>query len=49
MRHPFHLFAAFALLPMCAFGRLGETEQELAARFGPPVSRVAEIAVVQGP
>jgi hypothetical protein len=48
MRHPVHLFAAFALLPMCSFGRLGETEQELVARFGPPVSRVAEVATAHG-
>ena len=48
MRHPFHLYAAFALLPMCAFGRLGETEKELVARYGPPVSRIAEIATARG-
>jgi hypothetical protein len=48
MRHSILLHAAFALLPLCAFGRLGESEQELAARYGPPVSRVAEIAAAQG-
>src|ERR1017187_6230486 len=47
MRHSFHLFVAFIVFPIGVFGRLGETEQELVARFGPPVSRVREITLTQ--
>jgi len=48
MRYSFHAFVAFILFPVCMFGRLGETEQELAARLGPPVSTAKEIIMVQG-
>jgi hypothetical protein len=34
--------------PIALFGRLGETEQQLTARFGTPVQRAQEIELAQG-
>lgn len=36
------------VLPTLAFARLGETEPQLTARFGAPISRSAEITTGQG-
>lgn len=47
MRHPFHILLAFIAFPFYVYGRLGETEQELVARFGPPVSRAREVTLTQ--
>lgn len=36
------------LIPSLAYARLGETEAQLVARFGAPVSRAKEITITQG-
>jgi hypothetical protein len=42
------LAAVLFALPFVAFGRLGETERELTARFGAPVSKRSETMIAQG-
>lgn len=48
MRYSLLLILALAVLPILAFGRLGETGPELIARFGQPVSTGNEIIITQG-
>ena len=40
--------SVLAVLPSATFARLGETEQQLVARFGAPTSRVIETMSAQG-
>jgi hypothetical protein len=42
------LLLAILLCPTISFARLGETEQQLTARFGPPSSRSKELTLAQG-
>ena len=48
MRNTIILVLSLAALPLSLFGRLGETQQELIARFGQPVSTGNEITITQG-
>jgi hypothetical protein len=48
MKTPLCTFFISFILPVIALARLGETEQQLTARFGEPFSRSKEITLTQG-
>jgi hypothetical protein len=48
MRKCIGMFVGIIALSACAYGRLGETEQELTKRFGPPMSKGNETTLTQG-
>jgi hypothetical protein len=48
MKASLQMFLALAALPLCAFGSLGESEQELVARLGQPAAKAKEVALVNG-
>jgi hypothetical protein len=48
MKLPFRLLFWMVTIPLVCFGRLGETESELSARFGAPASRGDENIPTQG-
>ena len=48
MKRSVYSYLLFLALPLLAFARLGETEQQLTGRFGAAVSRGKEITLAQG-
>jgi|CZKI01.1.fsa_nt_gi hypothetical protein len=48
MKHALCLLSVALVIPACVYGRLGETEKELAGRLGAPASKSAEITLAQG-
>lgn len=48
IKHALRALLFLIALPIFVYGRLGETEQELVARFGPPISKLNESTLTQG-